>query len=306
MDSTPKIATIGMFDGVHCGHRFLIHRLEKEAAERNLHPVIFTFSRHPLSLIAPDKEPPHLNGTEEKVLLLEDCGKNEVVVLDFDEKLRNMTARSFLEMLRKSYNVRTLIMGYDHRFGHDKITDREEYVRRGREENIEVLFASPFEDPTPIRINSSYIRKLISDGNIEMANKALGRPYSIEAKVVDGKKIGRKLGFPTANLMLIDNMQLLPAPGVYAVRVQLPDSETFGGMLNIGTRPTIDHSSEPHTTVEVNIINYNGELYGSVLKVSFIARLRGEKNSAPLMNLENNWPSTKLMPLQSYFITSNL
>ena len=289
-------ATIGMFDGVHSGHNFLLQQLEEEAAGRHSRPLVITFPDHPLKIIAPDREPPRLTPPNEKHSLLSVRGKFEVVALEFNESLRKLSARDFLTMIRDRFGVGTLVMGYDHHFGHDRIKDRSEYTRIGDALGVEIVFAEPLVlDGQPIC--SSLIRRLISEGNIKKANEALGRPYSLKAKVVEGKHIGRTIGFPTANLKPMDGSQLLPATGVYAVLATLSDGTEYRGMLNIGVRPTVDRSSNPVTTVEVNLFDCDRDLYGSELTVAFIDRLRGERKFDTLEELRHQLDSDRRQSL---------
>lgn len=273
-DDIKYIATVGMFDGVHRGHRFLFDELKREAAERHLRPLAVTFTQHPLSLIAPEKMPQVLTPADDKIKLIRRAGIDNVVSLDFDESLRGLSAREFMFMLKERYGVEAILMGYDHRFGHDRLTSPDDYRQIGREIGMEVIFAPPMPGEA---VNSSLVRRLLSAGNVEHAARLLGRPYGFSSTVVEGKKLGRKLGFPTANLQIGESGRLLPANGVYAVIVTLPDGSRRGGMLNIGTRPTVDRSDHPEKSVEVNVFDFSGSLYGQPLSVEFIERVRDER-----------------------------
>lgn len=276
-----------MFDGVHRGHRALIERLCAEAARLGASPTVFTFDRHPLAVIAPDRAPATLMSLTDKVEALKGSGVAEVEVLHFDEALRSQTAREFLAMLHDDYGVDALLMGFNHRFGSDRLDDLAEYERLGRETGIEIIRADELRDEslTDRTICSSSIREAIAEGDVAAAAHMLGRPFAIEGKVVQGKQLGRTIGFPTANIEPNDNELLTPLNGVYAVEVGLPDGETRRGMLNIGVRPTVDGSAHPKQSVEVYIDDWDGDLYGKEIRLDFIKRLRDERRFADVESL---------------------
>ncbi len=279
MSSTPSIATIGMFDGVHRGHIALFERLRSEADRLGMQPCVVTFGHHPLSLIDPAKAPAMLMTPDDKAAAIRHCGIDRVIMLDFDSNLRALTAAGFMTLLRDRYGVKALLMGFNHRFGSDRIGSFSAYREIGRQLGIEVILADEMRDQSEpdARICSSAIRSAIAAGDIKSAAKMLGRRYSIAGKIMAGKQLGRTIGFPTANIELIDNEMLLPANGVYAVDVAMPDCSVTRGMLNIGVRPTVDTSADPKPSVEVHIIGWNGDLYGQRLRVEFISRLRDER-----------------------------
>lgn len=269
------VATIGMFDGVHQGHRFLLEQVKSEASARGLSTLVVTFAEHPLSLIDPSLAPRRLTGNDTRRRLLLDAGIDCVETLVFDSDLRAMTAGAFMSYLRGRYGVEVLVMGFNHRFGHDRLATRGQYIAAGRAAGVDVVFAEPCT--AGAHICSSAIRTALSSGDIALANSMLGRPYRLRGRVVDGKRLGRTIGYPTANISLNDSAMLVPARGVYAVDVTLPDGLVKRGMLNIGVRPTVDDSVCPVTTLEVNIIGWSGSVYGETLDVAFVARLRDER-----------------------------
>ena len=271
------VATIGMFDGVHLGHRFLLDRVRREAAARGLGTLVVTFGRHPLSVINAAMAPKRLTTNNQRAKLLSDSGVDRIVTLDFDDTTRLMTASQFMRHLRDDYDVREIVMGFNHRFGHDRLTSREQYAEAGRSVGVDVVFAEPYDGDGGDGVCSSAIRTALVRGDVASANRMLGRPYSLRGKVVGGKRLGRTIGYPTANISLGDDSLLVPARGVYAVSVTLDDGETKRGMLNIGVRPTVDDSETPETTLEVNIFDWDGSLYGREIEVSFLARLRDER-----------------------------
>ena len=262
MQEVGYVATIGMFDGVHRGHQFVLQHVADEARQRGLQSMAITFDK---------SGPQTLTPLDQKRLLLTKTGIDRIEVLTFNDALKQMTAREFMEReLRDRLNVKVLLTGYDNRFGHNRTEGFDDYVRYGQELGIEVL-----QLPQEGEISSSIIRQLVSDGDIHQANELLGNPYTILGSVEHGEHIGTKLGYPTANLVLVDQCQLVPAAGVYAVKIRMENSvEWKHGMMNIGTRPTFDGQ---HQTLEVNVFRLKENLYGQQLQVAFVERLRGEQ-----------------------------
>ncbi len=250
------VATIGMFDGVHRGHQFVLRHVVDEAQRRGLHSMAVTFDR---------QGAPTLTPLADKLRLMAQCGIERTEVLTFDDALKQLTARQFMaDVLQARYDVRVLMIGYDNRFGHNRAEGFDDYVRYGRELGMDVL-----QLPAEGTVCSSMIRQLLTNGDVAAAAEALGYAYTISGRVAHGEHVGTQMGFPTANLVPDCATQLLPAPGVYAVRVG-----THGGMMNIGTRPTFDGHQQ---TLEVNIFDFDDDLYGREISVSFVQRLRDEK-----------------------------
>ena len=271
-----QVATIGFFDGVHRGHCSLLSQVVRQAAQRNRQSTVVTFDIHPRQLVNPDFQPLLLTTLDEKLQLLSQQGIDRVAVLHFDEQMASLSARDFMSVvLSRQLNVDTLVLGYDSRFGHGRTAGFADYEAYGRSMGIDVLRATPLlsDDGTPV--SSSLVRNLLLSGNIALANDALGRRYSLTGNVVDGFHEGRRLGFPTANLALADRQRLVPGRGVYAVWAELTGySEPMPAMMNIGTRPTYNGSSQ---TLEVHIIGYEGDLYGQDVTVTFAERIRSEQ-----------------------------
>ena len=250
------VATIGMFDGVHRGHQFVLRHVVDEAQRRGLHSMAVTFDR---------QGAPTLTSLADKLRLMAQCGIERTEVLTFDDALKQLTARQFMaDVLQARYDVRVLMIGYDNRFGHNRAEGFDDYVRYGRELGMDVL-----QLPAEGTVCSSMIRQLLTNGDVAAAAEALGYAYTISGRVAHGEHVGTQMGFPTANLVPDCATQLLPAPGVYAVRVG-----NYGGMMNIGTRPTFDGHQQ---TLEVNIFDFDDDLYGREISVSFVQRLRDEK-----------------------------
>jgi len=272
--------TIGFFDGVHCGHRYLLRQLEELAAANDLSAVAVTFDRHPREVTMENFVPSLLTTQEEKLDLLASTFKGEVVVLPFTQDLSALTAKEFMQsVLRERLDTKLLLMGYNHRFGHGGGTP-EEYVTWGKETGIEVIHAQALAGE---KVSSSRIRSMISLGEMDKANAMLGYPYFLTSKVTEGKQIGRQIGFPTANL-IPPEQKLLPACGVYAVWVVMPDGTRQGGMLCIGHRPTLETNGE--ISIEVHILDFSGSLYGELLRLEFIGKLREEQHFTSLGALQ--------------------
>ena len=271
----PCVATIGFFDGVHRGHQFLIHHLVETARQDGMQSMVITFDEHPRKVLQSDYQPEMLSTLDSKLLLLSKTEVDETVVLHFDKVMASMSAREFMQqVLHDHLHVRKLFIGYDHRFGHNRAETFDDYVRYGKELGIEVVKNQAFS-LNGINVSSSVIRSFLKEGEVDMANQCLGYPYTIVGKVVNGYHEGRKIGFPTANLDLSHFGQMIPAPGVYAVKVRLENTVVWKrGMMNVGTRPTFDGKQ---LTLETHIFNFDGDIYEQLLLISFVQRIRGEQ-----------------------------
>lgn len=280
----PIIATIGMFDGVHLGHRSLIAFVQENARKRGVPTAVITFATHPREVLRPNDMMPLLNTFDERMQHLAETGIDYAIVLEFSQELAQKSAYEFISLLHECYNVQALCIGYDHRFGHNRSEGFAEYCRHGQEIGVEIIEAKPFviEQGT---ISSSATRKALMAGDIYKASAMLGYHYTLAGKVVEGSQIGRTIGFPTANIAPNDTHKLLPAIGAYAVRVTLDDGNSYGGMLNIGQRPTI--AGNNHLSIEVHLFDFWGNLYGHNISIEFIAYLRQEKRFDSLDDLKN-------------------
>jgi riboflavin kinase/FMN adenylyltransferase len=269
-------ATIGFFDGVHLGHRYLIQRLRSEAALRGLQTMAVTFEHHPRQVLQPEWQPQLLTTLNEKAAFLSETGIDMLVVLRFDRSMANLSAHDFMSLiLHDRLHAHVLLTGYDNRFGHDRSEGFADYVRYGRELGIEVLAGDALRIDD-CQVSSSVIRRLLSSGRVSEAARCLGRNYSLSGCVIHGQAIGRTLGFPTANVQPADYCRLIPASGVYAVTVTVDGSlHPYAGVMNIGTRPTFAGQQQ---TLEVNILDFTDNLYDRQLTVSFVSRLRDEQH----------------------------
>ena len=253
-----------MFDGVHRGHQFVLQQVVTTARQRGLLPMAITFDRSPRSELV-------LTPLPEKLSLLKSAGIERVEVLPFTEELKAMTARQFMQqVLKERLHVKVLLTGYDNRFGRNREEGFDDYVRYGRELDIDVQALPPKGD-----VSSSLIRRLLLEGRVAEAAEAMGHLYVLRGHVVHGEHVGTGLGYPTANIVAENACQLLPEAGAYAVMVQIGEEATLRpAMMNIGRRPTFDGQQQ---TQEVHLLHYDGDLYGQQLAVSFVQRLRDEQ-----------------------------
>lgn len=280
---TTKIATIGFFDGVHLGHRCLFVQLRQLAEDLQQQPIVYSFHNHPKELLEGKGTNIRLLTTfdERKLLLSKEV---ETCFLSF-ELIRQMTAEAFMRQLYCE-GVRTLLMGYDHRFGSDCLTDIESYISIGKSIGVRVIRAKELSQGDSCHVSSSRIRKCLMEGNVERANQMLGYDYCISGVVVPGNSIGRQIGFPTANLSVSDK-KLIPKCGVYLANVMVlgqgDDSVTYKALVNIGDNPTVGNQ---RLTIEAHLLNYSKNLYGQQLVVRLQRYIRSEHKFSNLHELQ--------------------
>jgi len=269
------VVTIGTFDGVHIGHQQILTQLKQEAERIQGETVIITFHPHPRKVVAAGQAPVYLiNTIDEKIELLEKNGIDNLVIVPFTETFSQQTPEAYIEhFLIEKFHPHTVIIGYDHRFGKGRKGDYKLLeacsARLGFE--LKEIPAHVINEST---VSSTRIREAVLGGDIVLAKSLLGYDFFFEGKVVEGNKLGRTLGYPTANLQLTTEEKLVPGNGVYAVTVVLPSGETKQGMMNIGVRPTVDGTKR---MIEVNIFDFKQDIYGSVLRVYVQKYLRGEQ-----------------------------
>lgn len=270
---TNSVITIGTFDGVHKGHRKIIARINELAAQHQGESIIITFHPHPRLVINPqDTSLKLLNTIDEKIALLEQTGVNNVVIVPFSREFSEQSPEDYIQdFLVSNFNPACIVIGYDHRFGKN---------REGGYELLESLkdkFHYQLEEITKetldaVDISSTKIRQALQQGDVTLANDLSGHRYSLQGVVVKGLQNGRKLGYPTANIQVADPNKLIPGKGIYAVLVTV-GAQQHQGMMSIGFNPTFDGKVQ---TIEVNILDFNRDIYGEQIKVEFIAYLRGE------------------------------
>lgn len=257
------VATIGFFDGVHTGHRYLISRLREEAARRGLDSAILTFEQHPETILCGTPKP-LLTTFEERTALLKAEGVTEIFCFNFSV-IQMMTAEEFMRILVGNCGVSVLLMGYDHHFGSDHLASFADYQAAAARVGLTIL---PIEQAPEGDVSSSKIRRALCRGAIESANIMLGYPYTLTGTVVHGRGLGRTIGFPTANIVLPAD-KILPANGVYAV-----EADGMPALLNIGTNPTVGDNA---ITLEVHIPDFVGDLYDQPLSIRLLRFIREEK-----------------------------
>ena len=263
-ENTPKVLSLGMFDGVHFGHISIINLLKSVAQENNLETAILTFWPHPRKVFNPNDEIKLLNTLNEKLNLLENANLDVVFLKSFDENFRNLTGEEFIrQILVQKLNVKHIIIGHDHVFGKNKSGNFELLQKLSKELDFVVQQLDAVKEGE-FNISSTKIRNCLANGNIIGANKMLGYHYSVSGKVIDGKKLGRTIGYPTANIE-VDELKLLPKKGAYIVEVYVKN-KFYKGMLSIGTNPTVNGDK---LTVEVYILDFNEDIYGEEITVKF-------------------------------------
>ena len=267
------VVATGFFDGVHVGHRLVIEQLVKAAAARGDESMVITFWPHPRNVLQKEARSLRLLTTlAQKKQLLHDLGVNRVEVLQFTKGFSTMTTEDYLRMLIDEYGVRTILLGYDNRMGSDA-KGADEVARAAENLGIEVLRADMVPSECGYAVSSTKIRERLEEGDVKGAASMLGYDYQLHGVVVAGNRLGRTIGFPTANMQLYEPLKLIPANGVYFVRVETSDRMLYG-MCNIGCRPTVGTGNA--RTIETNIFDFDEDIYGLDLKVTFIARIREE------------------------------
>jgi riboflavin kinase/FMN adenylyltransferase len=268
------VATLGFFDGVHIGHRHLIDQVKREAERRRLPSAVITFPVHPRKVLQKNYQPALLCGFDEKVEQLSTTGVDYCISLPFTVELSQLSAKEFMmKALKEQLHVDTLLVGYDHRFGHNRAESYPEYNQYGKELGVNVILATELQYGDN-EVSSSQIRRLLKAGKIKAANELLSYNYRLSGKIVEGYQVGRTIGFPTANMRVWERYKVTPELGVYAVLVHLRDL-IYPGMLYIGKRPTLHSDNE--VSVEVNIFDFHGDLYNQSMSVEFIDFIRTDR-----------------------------
>lgn len=297
---SPTIVTIGTFDGVHLGHQKILSRLKELKEKTGLKTVVLTFEPHPRKVLFPEqKDLKLITLIDEKLELLDKYGVDVTVVYPFTKQFSEMDSPFYIEeVLLRSLKVKYLVVGYDHKFGKNRSGDINT-LKQLSAKGAFLLEEISAIDIDHIAISSTKIRKSIEEGNIELANEYLGHPFALQGTVVKGKQLGRTLGYPTANIKPEGEEKLVPKIGVYFVEVMV-ENKNYYGMMSIGINPTTD--SDTAIKLEVNIFNFNQDIYGKTIKLNFLKRLRDEKKFANLTELKKELDkdketSLKLIPL---------
>ena len=270
-DVAETTLTVGSFDGVHRGHQVVLRQLVERARQLDVRSLLVTFDPHPLEIVNPAAAPRLLTVGDEKLEVLAESGIDFVAVLPFTHALASFSAERFVdEILLGRFRMRDLLMGHDHRFGHNRSGDVQTMRRLGGERGFEVNVIPAVTVDGGQSVSSTAIRRAVAGGDLDGAFMGLGRHYSLGGVVVQGASRGRQIGFPTANVAVPSPRKLLPPEGVYAVRVQTPVGP-YDGMLNLGPRPTF---GDAESVIEAHLFDVSLDLYGARLRVDFVARLR--------------------------------
>lgn len=269
------VVTIGTFDGVHNGHREVVKQLKQIASRQQGEAVIFTFDPHPKQVLAPNNNSAELLSTAtEKQMLFEQLGIDHLVIFPFSREFAQLKYDQFIsEILIGKMNMHHLVVGYDHKFGHNRQGGFDFLQRCATELKFGISQLKVLKQ-NETNVSSTQIREALYNGNIAKTNNFLGYSYNITGTVVAGQQIGRTINFPTANIQVNNANKVIPADGVYAAWVTI-NQQNFMGMLNIGTRPTVNNQLS-NKTIEVHIINFNAEIYGQHIKISFVEKIRDE------------------------------
>jgi riboflavin kinase/FMN adenylyltransferase len=276
------VVTIGTFDGVHLGHRKIIERVKQLAKDSNAETVILTFFPHPRMIIHPeDQSLKMINTMDEKARLLEQLGVDHLIITPFTRDFSNQTAEEYIrDILVNKIGIKKIVIGYDHRFGKDRHGGLAELQQLAQVYDYEVV-EIPEQDIHDVAVSSTRIRHALLNDEIELANEFLGYPFSISGKVNRGDQIGRTIGYPTANILIEETYKLIPGDGIFAVKVWLDDKE-HKGMGYIGHRPTINGMTR---NIEVNIFDFNQDIYSQPIRMEFLHFVRGDIKFASLENL---------------------
>lgn len=270
-DVTGTVATVGTFDGVHRGHQDVLRRLAARARTAGLRSILVTFAGHPLDLLRPEAAPLQLTPGHEKLEAIAETGIDYVAVLPFTRALAELDAEQFVDrVLLDRFRMRELFIGHDHGFGRNRSGDAATLQALGAERGFAVDVIAPVRVEGGRTASSTAVRAAVESGDLESATALLGRPYGALGRVVRGDQRGRLLGYPTLNVQPPEPRKLLPPDGVYAVRVQTP-SGAFGGMLNLGGRPTF---GDQRRSLEAHLFDASGDWYGRTVRVDFVQRLR--------------------------------
>lgn len=289
----PTIVTIGTFDGVHLGHKKILEQIVENAHSQNCESLVLTFFPHPRTILQADSEMKQLNTLAEKTNLLSALGIDNLVIHPFDAAFSRLTAEEFVKQdLVDTFKIKKIIIGHDHRFGRNRTANIDDLIEFGNKFGFEVEEISA-KEINEVSISSTKIRNALTEGNIELANNYLGYYYSLTGIVSKGKQLGRTIGFPTANIKIVEEYKLIPQNGVYIVQSNL-DGIMYHGMMNIGTRPTVDGTTQ---TIEIHFFDFQKELYNQKITISLLHRMRSEQKFKSVDALKKQLDKDKITAL---------
>ena len=279
----PTIVTIGTFDGVHLGHQKIVAQITKNADALNCESLVLTFFPHPRMVLQESTEMKQLNTLNEKIALLDNLGIDNLVVHPFDKEFSRLTAEEFVKkVLVDVFKIKKIIIGHDHRFGRNRTATIDDLIKFGETYGFEVEQISA-EEINEVSISSTKIRNALLEGNIELAANYLGYDYSLTGIIFKDKQLGRTIGYPTANITIEEDYKLIPNNGVYIAKSVL-NGKTVFGMMNIGTRPTVDGTKQ---TIEINFFDFKQDLYEQKITISLLHRMRSEQKFESIDALKN-------------------
>jgi len=283
------IVTIGTFDGVHIGHQKIIHRLIQSAKANACESVILTFFPHPRMVLQEQSEIQLLNTIEERALLLEQVGVDNLIIHPFDKSFSRLTAEEFVKtILVDCFNIQKIVIGHDHRFGRNRTANIDDLILFGAKYGFEVEQIS-VQEIQEVSVSSTKIRAALAEGNVLLANTFLGYPYFLTGTVQKGKQLGRTIGFPTANIKIEETYKLIPKKGVYIVESFIASRKVYG-MMNIGTNPTVGGAI---VSIEVHFLDFDGDLYDATIQVSLLHYIRPEQKFDSVQALQTQLENDK-------------
>lgn len=277
----PNYVALGSFDGIHQGHLKLINKAIEISKENNGLSMVYTFTNHPLTVINKEKAPKLIMDSKTKLEILDKLGIDMVCLVDFNQQFMHIEPEEFINILVERYNAKGIIVGFNYRFGHQNRGDIKLLQELSERLNFDLHVVSPYKSANEV-VSSTKIRMSITEGNVQEATELLNRPFLLRGEVIDGKKLGRTIGFPTANLKINEDM-VLPKIGVYYTNVEY-FGEIYKGITSVGLNPTV---CGKNITVETYILNFDKNIYGDELKVYFIERIRNEEKFNSLDALKN-------------------
>ncbi len=294
--SKKTIVTLGTFDGVHIGHKAILDTICKAALQEDLESVILTFFPHPRLIVSDNYDIKLLNTIDEKSVLLEKLGIQNFIIHPFDKTFSELTPREFVtQVLVGKLNIQKIIIGHDHKFGKNRAADFNDLINFGKEFGFEVEEISA-QQINEVSVSSTKIRNSLLEGNISLANKYLGYSYVLTGNVIKGNQLGRTIGFPTANIEILEAYKLIPKNGVYIVMANV-NNQTVFGMMNIGVKPTL---GENKLTIEVHLLNFDADIYNQKIQVQVLERLRDEQKFESFDSLKSQLELDKQNTIQ-YF-----